>query len=152
MRRSSSVPLRLCATASAIAALSVGVALSASAAADSAARQDALTIASVTPEGPVSRGVEVAFTVDVDVTVRPGNEAVVRLGFNTENPNAWRMVTEQIVHEGRQRVLLSARVVPVDWRDRGGFSAFISLGPNSSRQAGRYVPTASVVYPIEVVP
>jgi hypothetical protein len=117
-----------------------------------AAQQDAVTIVSVTPSGPVSRGVEVEFTFEVDVTLSTRSEAVVHLGFNSEQPGNWRMVAQQVVHGGDQRVVLKAVVIPVDWRERGRFSALVNIGPGPNQQGGRYTPTASVSYPIEVVP
>jgi len=115
----------------------------------SAAQKDALAIVSVVPAGPVTRGVEVDFVFEVDLTLASSDEALLHLGFNTDEPNRWKMVTQRIVNRGHQRVSLEARVVPVDWRERGTFSAFINVGPNGS---GRYTPTASVSYPITVAP
>ena len=117
-----------------------------------AAQQDAVTVVSVAPSEPVTRGVEVEFTFDVDVIVGSRNEAVVQLGFNSERPNSWKMVAQEVVRRGGQRVTLKAVVIPVDWRERGKFSALINIGPTVEQRAGPYTPTASVSYPIEVIP
>ncbi|HEY6361594.1 MAG TPA: hypothetical protein VIX63_10850 [Vicinamibacterales bacterium] len=117
-----------------------------------AAQQDRVAIVSVTPSGPVTRGVEVEFTFEVDVTLDTRNEAMVHLGFNADRPNSWKMVAQEVVSRGDQRVLLRAVVIPVDWRERGRFSALINIGPGREAQAGPYTPTASVSHLIEVVP
>ena len=117
-----------------------------------AAQQDVVVIVSVTPVGPVTRGVPVEFTFDVDVTLATREDALVHLGFNTDRPNSWKMETQKVVHRGHQRVSLTARVIPVDWGDDGWFSALVNVGPSTKEQAARYTPTASVSYPIDVVP
>jgi hypothetical protein len=117
-----------------------------------AVQQDAVTVISVTPSEPVTRGVEVEFTFEIDVILGSGNDAIVQLGFNSERPNSWRMVAQEIVRRGGQRIVLKAVVIPVDWRERGRFSALINIAPPVEQRAGSYTPTASVSYPIEVIP
>lgn len=116
------------------------------------AQQDVVTVVSVTPSDPVSRGVEVEFTFEIDVIVASANDAVVELGFNSDRPNGWKIVAQQTVQRGGQRVVLKGVVIPVDWRERGRFSALINIAPPIAQRAGSYTPTASVSYPIEVVP
>ena len=117
-----------------------------------AAQQDRVAIVSVTPSGPVTRGVEVEFTFEVDVTLGTRDEAVVHLGFNAERPNSWKMVAQQVVSRGDQRVVLKAVVIPVDWRERGRFSALINIGPGSEAQGRPYTPTASASHLFDVIP
>jgi hypothetical protein len=117
-----------------------------------AAQQDVVTVVSVTPSDPVTRGVEVEFTFEIDVIVGSANDAMVELGFNSDRPNSWKIVAQQTVQRGGQRVVLKAVVIPVDWRERGRFSALINIAPPIAQRAGSYTPTASVSHPIEVIP
>jgi hypothetical protein len=77
---------------------------------------------------------------------------MVELGFNSDRPNSWKIVAQQTVQRGGQRVVLKAVVIPVDWRERGRFSALINIAPPIAQRAGSYTPTASVSHPIEVIP
>jgi hypothetical protein len=106
-----------------------------------AAQTDDIRIVSIDP--PVlSAGVETRLTIDVDVLLESGEEAVVRIGFNVSSPDAFRMVDSHDVQRGRQRLTFDVTVVPIDWGDRGDFAVIANVGPRATQT--RWTPTASV--------
>jgi hypothetical protein len=106
-----------------------------------AEQTDDIRIVSIDP--PVlSAGVETRLTIDVDVILETGEEAVVRVGFNVNSPDAFRMVDSHDVQRGRQRVTFDVTVVPIDWGDRGDFAVIANVGTRAPQS--RWTPTASV--------
>jgi hypothetical protein len=106
-----------------------------------AEQTDDIRIVSIDP--PVlSAGVETRLTIDVDVILETGEEAAVRVGFNVNSPDAFRMVDSHDVQRGRQRLTFDVTVVPIDWGDRGDFAVIANVGPRAPQS--RWTPTASV--------
>jgi hypothetical protein len=107
-----------------------------------AAQADDIRIVSIDPPGPVAAGVEARLTISVEVILETGEEAVVRVGFNVNSPDAFRMVDSHDVQRGRQRLTFDVTVVPIDWGDRGDFAVIANVGPKAPQP--RWTPTASV--------
>ena len=112
-------------------------------------RKDSLTVVSVQPSGPLTRGVEVELTFEIDVQLETADEAIVSLGFNTRQPRSWEMIEEYEVYRGAERITLKATVTPVDWGRRGDFAALINIGPKERKN---YKPVTSVLHEFEIVP
>ena len=91
--------------------------------------RDTLRIVTIQPPGPVTRGVEVEFVIDVDVTLATEDEALLHLGFNTDDPNRFRMIEYWSIRRGTERVTFKAKVVPPDWGKRGQFAVVVNIGP-----------------------
>jgi hypothetical protein len=102
---------------------------------------DDIRIVSINPP-VVAAGVESRLRIDVDVILETGEEAVVRIGFNLNSPDAFRMVDSHDVQRGRQRLTFEVTVVPIDWGDRGDFAVVANVGPKTPQP--RWTPTASV--------
>jgi len=93
----------------------------------SQASSDAIKIISITSAQPVHRGVENEFTVEVEYNLESSDEGVIGLAFNLQDPNAYAIVETKIVQSGAGTATLKARVIPVDWKDRGRFTALVNL-------------------------
>jgi hypothetical protein len=111
--------------------------------------KDDVAIVSVQPDGPLTRGVEVELTFEVDVTLQSEDEAILHLGFNTDQPRSFEMLESYAIYRGTERVTLKAKVTPVDWGRRGKFAALMNIGPKERKN---YVPETSVTHAFEVVP
>jgi hypothetical protein len=88
---------------------------------------DTIKIISVTPAQSVIRGVENEFTVEVEYNLVSEEEGEINLGFNSEKPQAFKMVDSYIVKKGSGTATLKAKVIPVDWGQRGKFMALVNL-------------------------
>jgi hypothetical protein len=92
-----------------------------------AAGNDKVKITRIAVEEPVTRGVEIEFTVEVEYKLDSADEGEINLGFNTDRPKAFKLVARSIVQKGKGTATLKARVIPVDWGRRGRFSAMVNL-------------------------
>jgi hypothetical protein len=93
------------------------------------ATTDDVAIRIIAPSGPAIRGVEAQFEFDVDYTFDTAAEGVVSVAFNTAGPNTDRIVELRPITRGSGRLRIKTKVTPVDWGERGGFHASVSLGP-----------------------
>lgn len=91
------------------------------------AGRDTVRIISVSPAAPWTRGVPTEVHVEIEAVLRSADSGIVRLGFNTTDPNAWTNKQARDVHAGRQRVIFVAHTVPVDWGDDGIFSLLVTM-------------------------
>ena len=96
---------------------------------------DTIKITNLYSSEPVTRGVENEITVEVEYNLETGEEGEINLGFNTDKPNAFRMVDSRIVQRGSGSATLKAKVVPVDWGQRARFMALVNLSkhPHEAR-------------------
>ena len=111
--------------------------------------KDTLTLVSIVPSGAVRADSEVEFTVEVDVTLETSDEAWLHLGFNVEEPNRYRMVSQYLLYRGMERVVIKGKAVPRNYGRTGEFAVMLNIGP---RKEGSYSPTGSVRRVIPVVP
>ena len=88
---------------------------------------DKIKITNVYAAEAVTRGVENEITVEVAYTFESADEAEINLGFNTDKPNAFKMVDSRIVTRGSGLVTFKVKVVPVDWGQRGRFTALVNI-------------------------
>jgi hypothetical protein len=89
--------------------------------------QDRIKITNITSAQPIVRGVENEISVDIDYALDSADEGEISLGFNVEKPNAFRMVESQIIKRGPSVISLKAKVIPVDWGEKGRFTAMVHL-------------------------
>jgi hypothetical protein len=108
----------------------------------SLAQSDDVRIVGLAPAEGVTRGVETAFTVEVDVDLQSADEATARIGFNVASPQQFRMFDSRDLQRGRNRLTFTVKVVPVDWGDRGDFAVMVNIGPRTDTK--QFQPTASV--------
>ena len=127
------------------AALAVAACLGA---ANGAAAGDSVKVVSITAAEPVVRGVENEFTVEVEYKLESADEGEINLGFNLDRPKGFKMVESHVVQRGAGTATLKARVIPVDWRERGRFQMLVNL--SKYPHAGRWSPLASERREIEV--
>lgn len=92
-----------------------------------ASSPDRVKITSVSAAQPVVRGVENEITVEVAYDLESSDEGELNLGFNSERPNAFRMYDSHIVQKGVGTATLKAKVIPVDWGERGRFIVMVNL-------------------------
>jgi hypothetical protein len=112
--------------------------------------KDTLTLASIVPTGAVRADAEVEFTIEVDVTLETADEAWLHLGFNVEEPNRYRMVSQYLLYRGMERVVIKGKAVPRNYGRTGDFAAILNIGPR--KEGVRYSPTTSLRQVIPVVP
>jgi hypothetical protein len=114
----------------------------------SLAQSDDIRIVALAPVEGVTRGVETAFTVEVDVDLQSADEATARIGFNVASPQQFRIFDSRDLQRGRNRLTFTVKVVPVDWGDRDDFAVMVDIGPRTDTK--RFQPTASVTKVIPV--
>ncbi len=90
-------------------------------------KPDSVLIKTVASDKNVVRGVESEITVAVDYRLQSADEAVLMLGFNTDDPVRVTPKDTLIVKAGTGTATLKGTVVPVDWGDRGAFRAVVML-------------------------
>ena len=81
--------------------------------------RDSVSVVSVTPAGPLHRGVPTEVVVVVDVVLATMDTAQLAAGFNTDDAKRYRMGADAALHRGHQRITLRVTVVPVDWSAQG---------------------------------
>ena len=102
---------------------------------------DKIKITFVNSPEQITRGVETEITVGFEYTLESADEGEINLGFNTDKPNAFRMVESLIVQRGNGTAELKAKVVPVDWGQRARFTVLINLSKHPHE--ARWKPLAS---------
>jgi hypothetical protein len=95
--------------------------------AQTAKNPDKIKITNLYAAEAVTRGVENEITVEVAYTFESADEAEINLGFNTNQPNGFKMVDSRIVRRGSGAVTFKVKVIPVDWGERGRFSAMVNI-------------------------
>jgi hypothetical protein len=113
------------------------------------ASDDTVKIASITSSEPVHRGVENEFTVDVDYNLDSSDEGIIMLGFNSQDPNQFVMMQSKIVQKGSGTATLKAKVIPVDWRDRGRFTAMVNISKYPHEESWHTLATDKHVIPVK---
>lgn len=111
---------------------------------------DSIEILAVTPPS-LTRGVPTEIMIDVRVSLDSVSEADVGLGFNQEEPGRFDWVDSRVVAPGTQQLTFITEVIPVDWGDRGQFSASVFLLP-VREGSGRIRTLANDKLALEVVP
>lgn len=100
---------------------------------DQSASKDKVDILIIQPAGPVPRGVETEFTFDIQYTLESIEDGVLTIGFNTGSHGATATSFEEVesrkIKRGTDRITVKAKVIPVDWGDRGQFSVVVNIGP-----------------------
>jgi len=112
--------------------------------------KDALTLVSIVPAGAVRAGSEVEFTLEIDVTLETVDEAWLHLGFNVEEANRYRMVSQYLIYRGMEHVVIKGKAVPRNYGREGEFAATLNIGPR--KEGVRYSPTTTLRQVIPVVP
>ena len=121
-------------------AVAVGLMVS-GAHAEDVAKGDRVKIAFLDPSGPVTRGVETEFTIEVDATLDSLDEGIVRVGFNRTSPEGFEIMETQPVGHGAQHITFKVKVVPVDWGEKRKFAVVAYLGTESSEADWKPVAT-----------
>lgn len=106
------------------------------------ASRDKIRIVTLNPSGPVKRGVETTFTIQIDADLGSAKEGVARVGFNLDSPTSFRMIENRDLHEGKQKVNFAVKAKPIDWTDRGHFTVIVTMGPKTTEP--QWAPTAFV--------
>ena len=68
------------------------------------------------PSGPVTRGVETEITAEIEYTLETADESAVNVGFNSEEPNKFKMREHIDIHRGTDRLQVKLTIIPVDGR------------------------------------
>ena len=95
------------------------------------ATQDKIRILAFQPNGPVKRGVETEFTVQIEADLQSAKEGVARVGFNLDAPTTFRMIGSRDLREGIQKVSFAVKAKPIDWGDRGYFTVLVNMSPEA---------------------
>lgn len=106
------------------------------------ATRDKIRILAFQPSGPVQRGVETQFSLQIEVDLQSAKEGVARVGFNLDSPTSFRMIDSRDLREGIQKVSFAVKAKPVDWGDRGYFTVLVNMSPKVT--APEFTPTAFV--------
>ena len=104
------------------------------------ATRDKIRILAFQPSGPVQRGVETQFTIQIEVDLQSAKEGVARVGFNPDSPTSFSMIDSCGLHEGIQKVSFAVKAKPVDWGNRGQFTVIVNMSPKVT--APESTPTA----------
>jgi hypothetical protein len=104
--------------------------------------RDKIRILAFQPNGPVKRGVETEFAIQIEVDLQSANEGIARVGFNLDAPTTFRMIDSRDLREGIQKVSFAVKAKPVDWGDRGSFTVLVNMSPKVT--APEFTPTAFV--------
>ena len=104
------------------------------------ATRDKIRILAFQPNGPVKRGVETEFTIQIEADLQSAKEGVARVGFNLDSPTSFRMIDSRDLHEGIQKVSFAVKAKPIDWGDRGYFTVIVNMSPKVT--APEFTPTA----------
>jgi hypothetical protein len=115
-----------------------------------AQKKDLIRIVSIDPSGPVTRGVEIRITVELEYTLETADKSSASIGFNSRDPNNFTMGEHIEIHRGTDRVKVKATVIPVDWGRRGKFAMLVNIGMGT--QGKLWSPTASARHEFAVVP
>jgi hypothetical protein len=112
--------------------------------------RDEVRIESVNPPGPVTRGVETEFTIDVVADLESDDDGMTMVGFNTESPTVFKMLDSHLVKHGKNRFSFKVRAVPADWGEHAKFAVQVNMGGKPEGSTWR--PTATSKQSIEVEP
>jgi hypothetical protein len=118
--------------------------------ASDAPTRDEVKIESVSPGGPVTRGVETEFTIGVYAELESAEEGTTMVGFNAESPTIFKMVDSHLVKRGENRFSFKVRVIPADWGERAKFAVQVNLGGEPG--GAHWRPTSTAKQAIEVEP
>jgi hypothetical protein len=111
---------------------------------------DHARVLSVSPGGPLTRGVPVVLTITIEADLESGRSGMVQIGFNDEEVNRFRMIQGRQLHPGRDTVVFTCRVVPVDWGTQGQFTVEAYVGGPLTRPS--WTPTTATKAIIAVKP
>jgi hypothetical protein len=121
---------------------------------DDSGTKDKVAILIIQPAGPVPRGVETEFTFDIQYTLETIEGGVLTIGFNTgshgSKPNAFEEVESRVIKRGTDRIVVKAKVIPVDWGERGQFAVAVNIGPR--REDSTWRPLAFKISSIPTAP
>lgn len=95
-------------------------------------KRDRIKILSVSSAGPVKDGIPNEFTIEIEYFVDSVNEAMISIGFNTNDPGGFRMTGNKKVTRGANVVTLKANVTPKNWKERGDFMVNAIIAPYST--------------------
>jgi hypothetical protein len=104
------------------------------------ATRDKIRIVAFQPNGPVKRGVETEFAIQIEADLQSAKEGIARVGFNLGSPTSFRMIESRNLREGIQKVSFVVKATPVDWGDRGPFTLIVNMSPKIT--APESTPTA----------
>lgn len=104
------------------------------------ATRDKVRILAFQPSGPVQSGVEIQFTIQIELDLQSAKEGIARVGFNLDSPTSFRMIDSRDLHEGIQKVSFAVKTTPVDWGNQGSFTMIVNMGPKVT--APESTPTA----------
>jgi len=112
---------------------------------------DAVQILSVSAESPVKDGVQNEFTVQIQYTLDTADEALLAIGFNSDDPGRYHMTGSKKVARGANVIILKGRVIPRDWKERGDFMVYVNLSPYPIPKS-RWRPLATAQRVVEFEP
>jgi hypothetical protein len=114
-------------------------------------RTDTVQILSVSAESPVRDGVQNEFTVQIQYFLDTADEALLAIGFNSDDPGRYHMTGSKRVIRGTNVITLKGRVIPKDWKERGDFIVYVNLSPYPIPKS-RWRPLATTQRVIEFEP
>ena len=111
--------------------------------------KDRIRIVSIEPSGPVTRGVETEVTAEIEYTLETADESALNVGFNSEDPNKFKMLEHIDIRRGTDRLKVKFTIIPVDWARRGRFAMLANIGRGQGKP---WSPTASTRHEFAVAP
>jgi hypothetical protein len=113
-----------------------------------AGARDHVRITSLSPPGPLIRGVPTTITLVAEVELESASAGIAQLGFNGEQPGVFRMAQSQSIQRGPHTVSFRLQIIPVDWGVTGAYAAIVNIGPRPS--GPHWTPVASARLNIQV--
>lgn len=114
---------------------------------------DDVRLITATPAGPVPRGVETEFTLEIEYTLESIESGVLIVGFNSDrNPMAFRQAAVWPIRHGTDRITVKASAIPVDWGDRGTFGVILQIGPKRDASSWQPLANRGIAIPVEASP
>ena len=99
---------------------------------DSEELEDNIEIISVSPSSGLVDGVDYDFTVTVEYNLASVNSGLLMIGFNTEEVDRFRMISEAstIVDKGSGTHTFNVTATAKDWLAAGDFKVYVNLSEN----------------------
>lgn len=92
-------------------------------------KTDQIQIKKVVTDSVVKDGVENDFIIEIEYTLESMEEGTLAIGFNTNEVNAFRMITRKKIKKGTNSIKLEATLIPKDWKGRGDFIVLANISP-----------------------
>jgi len=86
-----------------------------------------IKILNVTPDSGLTPGEKTSFTVEIEYSFYGLEEAILYIGFNTEEINEFIIQDEKIVQEKEGKHTFNGEIVTKDWGSKGDFETYVNI-------------------------